>query len=504
MKDFTIQEILAKTENLVLLNNQKEFREQMATFIRMHKTRVKAIEKGMSPSSLPYISMLVIAKTGCGKTYVASRVAEAAGVNLITVDCSALTQSGYKGVNLGNIMYDTMNRVVSKEKFETSIVLFDEFDKMRICDDYHNAGNPQCNFLKLFDGILQADVGNSSTATINTTRMSFIFSGAFSGGLAEIIEKRRDTSVSIGFGAERAETSKTVDMLKYATMHDIEQYGIMAELCGRINYLFYLPPLTIDDYKALIKGSGGSMLERYRNLFSIHGVDANISDAACEHIATLVSQNGLGARSVNPLLYEKFQQSFPVIDREPKINKVVLDYTKENGLDLIYAAGKRELTDKPVRFVTERRVTFPDLNYSFELRSTALTHRLINHMLDAYTLNGEDDAYNMAALRAFLECTLWYFRDNINPEEMTFASIEKMASITKRDGPHERSTFDQLILNGIRGYRLRATKEDESCELKRKYRKFRKFYGINMQVFLTEAIREIRCNWYTSLLESLE
>ena len=252
---------------------------------------------------------------------------------------------------------------------------------MRIYDDYHNAGNPQCNFLKLFDGILQADVGNSSTATIHTTRMSFIFSGAFSGGLAKIIGKRRDTSVSIGFGAERSETSKTLDMLKYATMHDIEQYGIMAELCGRINYLFYLPPLTIDDYKTLIKGSGGSMLERYRNLFSIHGVDTNISDTACEYIAEAASKNGLGARSINPLLYEKFQQSFPVIDRDPKINKVVL--------------------------------------------------------------------------------------------------------------------------NGIRGYCLRATKEDEPCELKRKYRKFRKFYGVDMQEFLTEAIREIRCNRYTSLLESL-
>ena len=68
---------------------------------------------------------------------------------------------------------------------------------------------------------------------------------------------------------------------------------------------------------------------------------------------------------------------------------------------------------------------------------------------------------------------------------MTFASIEKMASITKRDGPHERSTFERVILNCIRGYCLRATKEDEPCELKRKYRKFRKFYGVDMQEFLT-------------------
>ena len=314
MYDITIQEILAKTENLALLESQKEYRDQIATFIRMHKTRVKAIGQGMSPSSLPYVSMLVIAGTGCGKTYVSTRVAEAADVNLITIDCSTLTQSGFKGVNLGTIMHDVKMQIRDREKFETSIVLFDEVDKMRLYNNGYDNGNPQSNFLKLFDGVLQADIGHSSTSTINTSRMSFIFFGAFSEGLAEIIEKRRDTSVSIGFGAERAETSKTVDMLQYATMHDIEQYGIMAELCGRINYLFYLPPLTTDDYKALIKGSGGSMLERYRNLFSIHGVDANISDTACEYIATVVSQNGLGARSVNPLLYEKFQQSFKVID----------------------------------------------------------------------------------------------------------------------------------------------------------------------------------------------
>ena len=118
MKSYTIDEILSRTSNLVLLENQKEYREHLAQFIRMHLLRVEAIGNGKPVASLPIISSLVIASSGTGKSFLMSEIAKAAGINVITVDCSNLSRAGWKGVNLGTLLYSEFKRLKDKEKFE--------------------------------------------------------------------------------------------------------------------------------------------------------------------------------------------------------------------------------------------------------------------------------------------------------------------------------------------------------------------------------------------------
>ena len=145
MEMLSAADICRFAENLAPLESQKEYRHRIANFIRMHTARLRALDSGVSFSALPVNSMMIIAQTGCGKSYTAARLCEAAGVELVTIDCSTLTRSGWKGCNLGDLLYSVKRS--SDHKFQDCIILFDEVDKMRI--DVPE-GNPQVNFLKLF------------------------------------------------------------------------------------------------------------------------------------------------------------------------------------------------------------------------------------------------------------------------------------------------------------------------------------------------------------------
>ena len=250
MKIMTASEIRAAATNLAKLESQKDYRRRLSEFIRMHTARVAALDSGISPSALPGNSMLILAQTGSGKSYTATRLAEAAGIPLVIVDCSSLTRAGYKGCNLGDLLLSAKKSMKDDSRFERAILFFDEADKLY---SDGSEGNAQVNFLKLFDGLIQSDGRGSGPVTIDVSRMSFLFAGAFA-GLDEIISQRVSKPRSIGFSAERSEEKKVDDLLSLATMADIREYGFMEELLGRMGSLCYVPPLTDADYRTLLKG----------------------------------------------------------------------------------------------------------------------------------------------------------------------------------------------------------------------------------------------------------
>ena len=223
MNYISTKEILNKTKNLVLLENQKDFREQFATFLSSHCLRVKCLDSGLDASELPVISMIAIASSGSGKTYVTSQLSKAAGIKVITVDCSTLSRTGWRGVNLGRLIDAEYKRMRSKEEFETCVIHFDEFDKVRFSGETHaDVGNPQPDFLKLFDGEVLCESDNSPQK-YNTTRMAFLFTGAFS-GLEDIVRKRVAPR-KIGFAASG--TEEIPDYPAHVTPEDLTEYGIM-------------------------------------------------------------------------------------------------------------------------------------------------------------------------------------------------------------------------------------------------------------------------------------
>ena len=479
MKMLSAADICRYAENLAPLESQKEYRHRIANFIRMHTARLRALDSGVSFSALPINSMMIIAQTGCGKSYTAARLCEAAGVELITIDCSSLTRAGWKGCNLGDLLYSAKHS--SDHKFQDCIILFDEVDKMRI--DVPE-GNPQVNFLKLFEGFVQADPRGAPAISMDLRRVSFLFAGAFSG--LEDIVRRRTAPRAIGFSAQSAAPVAETDPLSLATMADIREYGFMEELLGRIGSLFYIPPLTPSDYRMLLKSTKGSVQERYGNLLSSSGVSLSISDSACAHIALEASQSLLGARSVEPLVYRCLQNAFEKVDSDKSINRVILS-CREGALKLTYGHGERSV---PVEEDDDRScdcmaaaLKLPDVSIARYLDSDEDALLLCDMALWAFDKPVTRDERR---LKVFLRCCLRYMRTLGCESDKVLSSLTKLADATK---PDERgSCFDRIVKDELK---RRFEKEEDREKLQDAYNDYHSMHNENNHLFWAPQLVQV-------------
>ena len=489
MMKTTIQSIINSTNFLAPLNSQKEYRLQCSTFIQMHNMRVRAIEEyGVEPCAVPVFSMLLIAPTGCGKSYVTKQIAEASGRKVLTLDCSQLTLSGFKGVNLGSALVNLRNECDSIEEFETCILHLDEFDKIAL-NEWSSNGNPQPNILKLFDGITQASGSSDKAITIDTSKMSFIFSGCFE-GLADIVKTRLSSS-SFGFGSN-IDFGSEFDVLKKATMNDVIEMGFMAELCGRINYIHVIPPLEYEDYKILLSGAKGSMVERYTNLFSTCGVSVGISTKACELIAKNAQDSKLGARTVNPILYSHFQEALRHIENDNEINKVILD-VKKDKLVLRYRHGPKKIMNK--RKDTLEQIEVYDVNLAEYIKNRHAINRLCDMCCNIVYIQAETDR---RLFYSFLKCVFIYLYYCCNSDDCNLGSVKKFAEILEKEGGN-KSTFDVMFERAINKY----ANLDAGEEIQEAYNEYKELEGFDTFYVIKNCVWQLQKNWYSSLINKL-
>ena len=486
MKIMTASEIRNAAVNLAPLESQKEYRRRLSEFIRMHNARVAALDNGINPGALPGNSMLILAQTGSGKSYTAARLAEAAGVTVINIDCSSLTRAGYKGCNLGDLIHSAKQSIKDDLCFERAILFFDEVDKLYLDG---TEGNPQVNFLKLFDGIIQADPRGNGPTTIDVSRMSFLFAGAFA-GLSDIISARLKPR-SIGFSAERDTTREVDDLLSLATMEDIRRFGFMEELLGRMGSICYIPPLTAADYRTLLKGNEGSVCRKYNNLLSPSGVTLDITDSACAYIAAEAGKSALGARAVDPIVYEKLQHAFSRIDSDDSINHISLS-CRNNHLTLRYSHGSRNTVE-----VTppKKAVTMPDVSIAGYLSSEDGIAELRELAMEMF--QRKDDIERLL-LRTFLDCTLTFMGTLKNEDDKNLSSLSKIANSTKLDSGKDRSVYGRMITEAIR--RVKDPEVKEHLEVS--FSAFQAMEDETTYEFLTSATKQLRQGWYQNLMDA--
>ncbi len=336
-----------KSKNLAVLKSQAHYVKMVKSFIALHLAKIKQTQKGAT--NLPVLSMLVCGPTGSGKTYVLTQLANAVKIDVLVIDCSSLTRSGYKGANL--------NEIIKKDySGKPIIVIFDEADKLSYFNSYAAEGNPQVNILKLFDGIFTVDEKDGAT-TIDTSKMSFVFSGAFP-ELENIVRKRISPKKGIGFSASVNNASADDEWSKHISMEDIQEYGIMAELCGRIGMVEYIPSPSDEDYRSLILSDEGGLIPRYNALFEHYDVTVDVTKQAVEKMIEMARNSNYGARSVNPIIQKLLFEAIPVIEDDEEILEVIFDsedrefvvkYIKEdkdisfelfNNLEIVYGNFK--------------------------------------------------------------------------------------------------------------------------------------------------------------------
>ena len=300
-------------------------------------------------------NVLLLGPTGSGKTLIAQTVAKLLDVPFAIADCTSLTEAGYVGEDVENVLYKLLNAADGDvSKAEKGIVFLDEIDKIacsrlgaNLSKDPSGEGVQQA-LLKLIEGTV-ANVSssggrknpNDKFIEINTENILFICGGAFQ-GLESIINKRVQTkTTSIGFGANvEKEKDKTVgEAFKEVSTEDLIEFGLIPELIGRLPIVVSLDELTEDAMVEILTKPKNSLVNQYKEIFKYDGVDLDFTTESLRDIARETMKRKTGARGLRGILEEILKQSMFTIPSDGDIVKCIV---KEGGkIDLIRKEGQK-------------------------------------------------------------------------------------------------------------------------------------------------------------------